>query len=187
MSTGTIVLIVIVVVIVLLVFWYFSTYNSLIKLRNRKDDQFSQTDVQLKRRVDLISNLVETVKGYAKHESETLENVIRARNDYNTASTNEDKMKASGEITNALNKLFALSEAYPDLKANSNFMSLQNDLKETEDKISAARQFYNDTVLTYNNKVETIPSNIVANISGFKKSEFFQIDEKEKEAPKIKF
>ena len=187
METGTIILLVIVAVTVILIFWYFSTYNSLITLRNRKDDQFSQIDVQLKRRADLIPNIVETVKGYAKHESDTLEGVIKARNAYNTASTNEDKMKASGEITSALNKLFALSEAYPDLKANTNFMSLQNDLKETEDKISAARQFYNDTVLTYNNKVETVPSNIVANIAGFKKSEFFQIDEKEKEAPKVKF
>ena len=180
-------LIIIIAVIVLLVLWYFSTYNKLITLRNRKDDQFSQIDIQLKRRSDLIPNLVETVKGYAKHEKDTLEGVISARNAYNTASTNDEKIKASGEITSALNKLFALSEAYPELKANTNFMSLQNDLKDTEDKISAARQFYNDTVLTYNNKVETIPSNIVANISGFKKGEFFQIDEKEKETPKVKF
>ena len=168
-------------------FRYFSTYNSLISLRNRKDDQFSQIDVQLKRRADLIPNLVETVKGYAKHESKTLEDVIKARNTYTTAHTVDEKVKASGEITNALNKLFALSEAYPDLKANTNFMSLQNDLKDTEDKISMARQFYNDTVLTYNNKVERVPSNIVANMGGFKKGEFFQIDEKEKEAPTVKF
>ena len=187
MSTGTIILIVLVAVIVLLVFWYFKTYNSLITLRNRKDDQFSQIDVQLKRRSDLIPNLVETVKGYAKHESDTLENVIAARNSYVSATSNEDKIKASGEITQALNKLFALSESYPDLKANTNFMSLQEDLKDTEDKISMARQFYNDSVLTYNNKVETVPSNIVANISGFKKGEFFQVDESEKEAPKVKF
>ena len=168
---------IIIAVLVLLVIWYFGTYNSLISLRNRKDDQFSQIDVQLKRRADLIPNLVETVKGYAKHESKTLEDVIKARNTYTTAHTVDEKVKASGEITNALNKLFALSESYPDLKANTNFMSLQNDLKDTEDKISMARQFYNDTVLTYNNKVERIPSNIVANISGFNKGEFFQIDE----------
>lgn len=178
---------IIIAVLVLLVIWYFSTYNSLISLRNRKDDQFSQIDVQLKRRADLIPNLVETVKGYAKHESKTLEDVIKARNTYTTAHTVDEKVKASGEITNALNKLFALSESYPDLKANTNFMSLQNDLKDTEDKISMARQFYNDTVLTYNNKVERIPSNIVANMGGFKKGEFFQIDEKEKEAPTVKF
>lgn len=187
MNTGTIILIVVIAVVVLLILWYFKTYNSLIALRNRKDDQFSQIDVQLKRRSDLIPNLVETVKGYTKHESDTLENVIKARNSYVTATSTDDKVKASGEITHALNKLFALSESYPDLKANTNFMSLQNDLKDTEDKISMARQFYNDTVLTYNNKVESIPSNIVANIGGFKKGEFFQIDESEKEAPKIKF
>lgn len=178
---------IVIAVLVLLIIWYFSTYNSLISLRNRKDDQFSQIDVQLKRRADLIPNLVETVKGYAKHESKTLEDVIKARNTYTTAHTVDEKVKASGEITNALNKLFALSESYPDLKANTNFMSLQNDLKDTEDKISMARQFYNDTVLTYNNKVERVPSNIVANIGGFKKGEFFQIDEKEKEAPTVKF
>lgn len=178
---------IIIAVLVLLVIWYFSTYNSLISLRNRKDDQFSQIDVQLKRRADLIPNLVETVKGYAKHESKTLEDVIKARNTYTTAHTVDEKVKASGEITSALNKLFALSESYPDLKANTNFMSLQNDLKDTEDKISMARQFYNDTVLTYNNKVERVPSNIVANMGGFKKGEFFQIDEKEKEAPTVKF
>lgn len=178
---------IIIAVLVLLVIWYFSTYNSLISLRNRKDDQFSQIDVQLKRRADLIPNLVETVKGYAKHESKTLEDVIKARNTYTTAHTVDEKVKASGEITSALNKLFALSESYPDLKANTNFMSLQNDLKDTEDKISMARQFYNDTVLTYNNKVEHVPSNIVANMGGFKKGEFFQIDEKEKEAPTVKF
>ena len=178
---------IIIAVLVLLVIWYFSTYNSLISLRNRKDDQFIQIDVQLKRRADLIPNLVETVKGYAKHESKTLEDVIKARNTYTTAHTVDEKVKASGEITNALNKLFALSESYPDLKANTNFMSLQNDLKDTEDKISMARQFYNDTVLTYNNKVERVPSNIVANMGGFKKGEFFQIDEKEKEAPTVKF
>ena len=187
MNTGTIILIVVIAVLVLLVLWYFKTYNSLITLRNRKDDQFSQIDVQLKRRSDLIPNLVETVKGYAKHESDTLESVIEARNSYVTANSVDDKVKASGEITNALNKLFALSEAYPELKANTNFISLQEDLKDIEDKIAMARQFYNDTVLTYNNKVETVPSNIVANIAGFKKGEFFSIDESEKEAPKVKF
>ena len=187
MGTGTIILIVLIAIVVLLVIWYFKTYNSLITLRNRKDDQFSQIDVQLKRRSDLIPNLVETVKGYAKHESETLESVINARNSYVTANSVDEKVKASGEITSALNKLFALSESYPDLKANTNFMSLQNDLKDTEDKISMARQFYNDTVLTYNNKVEMVPSNIVANIAGFKKGEFFKAEDSEKEAPNVKF
>ncbi len=187
MNTGTIVLIVIAVIVILLILWYFATYNSLIGLRNRKEDQWSQIDVQLKRRADLIPNLIETVKGYTKHEKGTLEDVVKARNNFVTASTPEEEMKASGEITQALNRLFALSEAYPDLKANENFISLQNDLKETEDKISAARQFYNDTVLTYNNKVQMIPSNLVANIAGFKTATFFEADEEERKNVKVSF
>ncbi len=187
MSTGTIILIVVIVIIVLLIAWYFKTYNNLVELRNRKDDQFSQIDVQLKMRCDLIPNLVETVKGYAKHEKDTFEDVIKARNTYNSATTHEDKIKADGALTGALNKLFALAEAYPELKSNENFISLQNDLKEVEDKIRVARQFYNDTVLTYNNKVQSIPSNIVASIGGFKKEEFFKIDESEKANPQVKF
>ncbi len=187
MSTGIIILIVVVAIIVLLVLWYFKTYNSLIALRNRKDDQFSQIDVQLKMRYDLIPNLVETVKGYAKHEKDTFEGVVSARNAYANATTTDEKIKASGAMSQALNKLFALAEAYPELKANENFMSLQNDLKDVEEKVRVARQFYNDTVLTYNNKVESVPSNIVASIAGFKKGEFFQIDESEKNAPKVEF
>ena len=179
--------IIIVALIIIIAIWYFTTYNSLISLRNKKDTEWSQIDVQLKRRSDLIPNLVETVKGYAKHESETLEAVISARNSFVTATTPEEEMKASGEITNALSKLFALSENYPDLKANQNFISLQNDLKETEDKISYARQFYNDAVLTYNNKVEMVPSNIVASISKFEKGTFFEVTEAEKQAPQVKF
>ncbi len=179
--------IIIAVLVVLVVIWYFSTYNNLVSLRNKKDNEWSQIDVQLKRRSDLIPNLVETVKGYAKHESETLEEVIKARNTYVSATTPEEAMKASGEITQALSKLFALSESYPDLKANQNFISLQNDLKETEDKISYARQFYNDAVLTYNNKVEMIPSNIVAKISKFEKGIFFEVVEEDKKAPQVKF
>ena len=178
---------IIIAVVVLVVIWYFSTYNNLVSLRNKKDNEWSQIDVQLKRRSDLIPNLVETVKGYAKHESETLEEVIKARNTYVSATTPEEAMKASGEITQALSKLFALSESYPDLKANQNFISLQNDLKETEDKISYARQFYNDAVLTYNNKVEMIPSNIVAKISKFEKGIFFEVAEEDKKAPQVKF
>ena len=174
-------------VVVLLLLFFFATYNSLVTLRNRKDDQWAQIEVQLKRRADLIPNLVETVKGYAKHEKATFEDVIKARNTYTAATTPEEEMKAAGEITKSLNKLFALAEAYPELKANENFMALQNDLKDTEDKISAARQFYNDTVLTYNNKVEMIPSNIVANIAGFKKAAFFEAGEAAKEAPKVEF
>ena len=174
-------------IVLILVVWFVSTYNKLIKLRNKKDDQWSQIEVQLKRRADLIPNLVETVKGYAKHENETFEEVIKARNTYVSATTPEEEMKASGAVTEALSKLFALSENYPELKANENFMSLQNDLKDTEDKISYARQFYNDSVLTYNNKVEMVPSNIVAGLANFKKATFFEASEKEKETPKVSF
>ena len=178
---------IIVEIAVILILFVIGTYNSLISLRNKKDDQWSQIEVQLKRRADLIPNLVETVKGYAKHENNTLKEVIEARNTYVAASTPEEEMKASGEVTKALNKLFALSESYPDLKANENFMALQKDLKDTEDKISYARQFYNDTVLTYNNKVEMVPSNIVAGIFKFKKATFFEASEEGKKTPEVKF
>lgn len=178
---------VVIAVVVILLGWFFAVYNKLVSLRNKKDDQWSQIDVQLKRRADLIPNLVETVKGYAKHESETLENVIKARNTFIAAKTPEEEMKASGEVTQALNKLFALAESYPDLKANTNFLELQKDLKDTEDKISYARQFYNDSVLSYNNKVQMVPSNIVANLAKFKKADFFEASETEKETPKVSF
>lgn len=181
------VVIAIIVVLVLLILYVISTYNGLVSLRNKKDDQWSQIDVQLKRRADLIPNLVEIVKGYAKHESETLEKVIEARNTYMTAKTPEEEMKASGEVTQALNKLLALSEAYPELKANENFLGLQKDVSDTEDKISYARQFYNDSVLTYNNKVQMFPSNLVAGIFHFTKATFFEVSDSDKEVPKISF
>ena len=176
------------IVIAILVVLVAGAYNGLVASRNRVKDQWSQIDVQLKKRADLIPNIVETVKGYAKHEKETLEDVVKARNALNTASTVEDEMKANNQITGALNKLFALSEAYPELKANENFMSLQKDLKDIEDKISYARQFYNDSVMTYNNKVQMFPTNIIANIFNFKESKFFEIEnEKDKETPKVSF
>lgn len=175
------------VIVLIIILWFVGTYNKLIGLRNKKDDQWAQIEVELKRRADLIPNLVETVKGYAKHEKETFEDVISARNTYLDAKTKEEEIKASNGVSNALSKLFALAENYPELKANTNFLSLQNDLKDTEDKISYARQFYNDSVLTYNNKVEMVPSNIVAKITGFKKGIFFEVSEKEKETPKVSF
>ena len=180
-------LIIIIVIIVLLVIYTISTYNKLVSLRNMVDDQWSQIDIQLKRRFDLIPNVVETVKGYAKHEKETLENVIKARNSFTTSQTKEDEINANNELTNAITKLFALAENYPDLKANQNFIDLQNQLKETEDKISYARQFYNDTALKYNNKIMMIPSNIIASIFGFKKAPFFLASDKEKENVKVSF
>ena len=187
MTTGTIILIIILGVILLLVFYVIGVYNRLVGARNKVDNQFSQIDIELKRRTDLIPNLVETVKGYAKHESETLENVIAARNKAISAGNVNEKMDANQELSGAISKLFALAESYPDLKANTNFLSLQNDLKDTEDKITYARQFYNDSAMTFNTTIERFPSNIVANVFGFKKYDYFKTDEKEKEAPKVKF
>ncbi len=180
-------LIVIIAIVVVIVFYVFTTYNKLITLRNRVRDQWSQIDVQLKRRFDLIPNLVNTIKGYTKHESETLEKVIQARNTYVSATTPEDKMQANGELSGVLTKLFALSESYPDLKANTNFIELQSELKDTENKIAIARQFYNDTVLSYNNKVEMVPSNIVAGLFHFKTMDFFKAMENERENVKVEF
>lgn len=177
----------IVIIVVLIIIFIVSTYNSLISLRNRVKDQWSQIDVQLKRRFDLIPNVVNTVKGYAKHESETLENVIQARNTFMTATTKEEEMQANDVLTNAMTKLFALSESYPDLKANQNFIQLQDDLKDTENKIAAARQFYNDTVLQYNNKVEMVPSNIVAGLFHFKTETFFEVNEEERKNVTVEF
>ena len=162
-------------------------YNKLVNARNKVENQFSQIDIQLKRRADLIPNLVETVKGYAKHEKDTFEAVINARNKAVNAGSVNEKIEANNELTGALNKLFALAEAYPELKANENFLSLQNDLKETEDKITYARQFYNDSAMQFNNLVQMFPTNFIANMFGFKKFDYFKIDEKEKEVPKVEF
>lgn len=187
MELSSIIIIIIVGIILLLVFYIVGVYNKLVNARNKVKDQFAQIDVQLKRRTDMIPNLVEIVKGYAKHEEKTLKEVVEARNKMNTAGNINEELEASNAVTNALNKLFALSEAYPDLKANSNFLSLQKDLKETEDKLSYAREFYNDTILDYNNLRERFPSNIVANIFGFKEINFFRASEKDKEVPNVKF
>ena len=187
MEGWMIALIVIGAIILLVLLFLGTTYNSLVSLRNKVKDQWSQIDVLLKRRTDLIPNLVETVKGYAKHESETLENVIAARNKVVEAKTTEEEIKADGELSRALGRLMAVAEAYPDLKANTNFLDLQANLKETEDKIQYARQFYNDAVLVYKNKIEMFPSNIVAGIFGFKPEAFFEASEADKEVPKVQF
>jgi len=179
--------IIIAVILVLLALYVISTYNGLVSLRNKVKDQWSQIDVLLKRRADLIPNVVETVKGYASHESETLEAVISARNKAVNATTPEDEMQADGELSRALGRLFALTEAYPELKANTNFLQLQEELKSTEDKIAYARQFYNDSVLNYKNKIEMFPSNLVAGMFGFKPEPFFEIAEADKEVPQVKF
>ena len=178
---------IILAIMAVLVIYVISTYNNLVILRNRVKDQWSQIEVQLKRRADLIPNLVETVKGYASHEKETLDAVVSARNKAVSATTPEAEMEANGELSQALGRLFAITEAYPDLKANTNFMDLQTQLKETEDKISYSRQFYNDTVLKYQNKIEQFPSNIVAGIFGFKPFKFFEAEEQDKKVPEVKF
>lgn len=180
-------MIIAVVVIVLIVLYAIATYNGLVKSKNKCLAAWAQIDVQLKRRADMIPNIVETVKDYAKHEKETLEGVIRARNSYVTASTPEEQLKNAGELERSLSRLMMLQESYPDLKANTNFMSLQNDLKETEDKISYARQFYNDDVKQYVNKLEMFPSNIIASMFHFEKMNFFEVDEASKEVPKVQF
>ena len=179
--------IILIIVLVLIILWAISVYNSLIALRNRVKDQWAQIDVQLKRRFDLIPNLVETVKGYTKHESETLEAVIKARNTYVSATVPEEQMKADGELTKAISKLFALTESYPELKANTNFQALQQELTETENKIASARQFYNDTVMVYNNKVDMVPSNIIASLFRFEKEAFFEANETERQNVQVKF
>ena len=174
-------------IILILACYVIGVYNKLVNARNKVENQFSQIDIQLKRRADLIPNLVETVKGYAKHEEGTFKSVIEARNKAVNAGSVNEKIEANNELSGALSKLFALAEAYPDLKANENFLSLQGDLKDTEDKITYARQFYNDSAMSFNNLVQMFPSNIIAGMFGFKKFDYFKIDEKEKEVPKVEF
>jgi LemA protein len=174
-------------IILLFVVFIINTYNILVQLRNRVKDQWAQIDVQLKRRSDLVPNLVEIVKGYAAHERETLDAVINARNKFQAAVTPEAEMEANGELTRVLSRLMMLSEAYPDLKANQNFLKLQEDLNSIEEKIAYARQFYNDSVLTYKNKREMFPSNIIANMFNFEVKKFFEIDEAARENPTVSF
>jgi LemA protein len=180
--------IIIIAVIVLVVIVFVVMYNGLVKLRNRVDNAWSQIDVQLKRRHDLIPNLVETVKGYAKHEAETLEKVVQARNMAINAQGVAETAQAENVLTGALKSLFALSEAYPDLKANTNFLELQEELTSTEDRVAYSRQFFNDSVLKYNTKIQSIPSNMIAAMFNFKEREFFEVEEPEaREAPKVQF
>lgn len=164
-------------VVVLLLLIFAGTYNRLVALRNRIDNAWSQIGVQLKRRYDLIPNLVNTVKGYAAHEKEIFEKVAEARNAAISAKTVPDQAQAENQITGALRQLFAVVEAYPDLKANQNFLALQEELTATEGRIAFARQFYNDTVLSYNNKVQQFPSRIIAGMFNFTPREFFQVEE----------
>ncbi len=179
---------VVLAVIVVVVLWIIGSYNGLVRLRNQLDNAWAQIDVQLKRRHDLIPNLVETVKGYAKHERGTLEAVIQARNMAVNAKTIGERAEAENVLTGALKSLFAVAEAYPELKANQNFMALQEELTGTENKVAFSRQFYNDSVMTYNNQIQIFPSNLVANMFGFAKRDFFEVKaEAEREAPQVSF
>lgn len=181
-------LLIIIVILAVLIAFTVSMYNSLVKLRNRVKNAWSQIDVQLKRRHDLIPNLIETVKGYMTHERDTLENITKARSQAVAAESVGEKAKEEGELTRSLGKFNLVVENYPDLKANQNFLSLQEELTSTENKISFSRQNYNDQVLFYNNKIQMFPSNILAGMFKFNEEEFFEIeDEKEKEVPKVSF
>lgn len=179
-----ILLAVVVVTVVLVV----GVYNSLVGLRNQVKNGWSQIDVQLKRRYDLIPNLIETVKGYVKHEQQTLENITKARAAAMGAGSVGEKARTEGVLTDAVNKFLVVAESYPDLKANQNFLSLQEELRSTENKIAFSRQNYNDQVMFYNNKLEMFPSNVVAGVFGFKAEEAFKLDsEAERQTPKVQF
>jgi LemA protein len=181
---------VIIAVVAIFILWIIGAYNGLVGLRNLVKNAWAQIDVQLKRRYDLIPNLVETVKGYAKHEREVFENVTKARNLAQQASSSgaAERGKLEGELGMALGRLLAVAEAYPQLKANENFLALQEELTSTENKISFSRQYYNDSVLKFNNKIQMFPSNIIASMFSFKLGEFFEVTvEVERQAPKVSF
>ncbi len=170
-----------------LVLFVVLTYNRLVASRNRVDNAWAQVEVQLKRRYDLIPNLVETVKGYASHERQTFENVTAARAGAAAAQGPAEQAQAENFLTQALRQLFAVAEDYPELKASANFASLQEDLQDTENRIAVSRQIYNDTVLTFNNTVQQVPTNLVAGLFGFKIREFFEAGEAAQEAPAVEF
>jgi LemA protein len=172
---------------VLLAIFVIVIYNRLIRLRNRVENAWSQVDVQLRRRYDLIPNLVETVRGYASHERATFEEVTRARTRAQEARTVEEQAQAENVLTAAIGRLFAVAEDYPELRATENFQQLQAQLEETEDKIQVSRQVYNDAVLTYENARETVPTNIVAGMFNFQEKPFFEIEEPVREAPRVQF
>jgi LemA protein len=181
---------VIIGIVAVLLILFIATYNGLVRWRNQVKNAWAQIDVQLKRRHDLIPNIIETVKGYMKYERETLEAVTKARNlaqQLASAGAGE-RGKAEGELSTALGRLLAVVERYPDLKANQNFLALQEELASTENKISFSRQYYNDSVLKYNNQIQMFPSNLVAGMTSFKAGEFFEVTvAEEREAPKVSF
>ena len=177
----------ILIFLILIALWAAVTYNSFITLRGRVDNAWAQIDVQLKRRFDLIPNLVNTVKGYAQHEKETLEKVTESRTKYLVAKTPDEKLQANSELAGALGRLFAVAESYPDLKANASFLDLQKQLKETEDKIGFSRQFYNDTAMKYNVSIVKVPASIIANLFGFKSRPYFEAEGESRESVEVKF
>ena len=178
----------ILIVIIAIIFWLIAVYNGLIKSKNRTDEAWADIDVQLKRRYDLIPNLVETVKAYAAHEKEVFQKVTEARSQAMQAQTLDQKGKAENMLSSTLKSLFAVAENYPDLKASQNFMELQTELSDTENKIQAARRFYNGNVRDFNIKLQVFPTNMIAGMLGFKAREFFQVEnEQEREAPQVKF
>jgi LemA protein len=180
-------LIIIIALVVLLAIVLIVMYNGLVKLRNRVENAWAQIDVQLKRRYDLIPNLVETVKGYAAHERETLEQVIQARNAAMQAGTPHEQAEAENVLSGALKSIFALSEAYPDLKANQNFLNLQEELTSSEDRIAYARQFYNDTVNRYNTKIQSFPAVFIARMMKFEEREYFEADDEARGPVQVRF
>ncbi|PNX47875.1 MAG: hypothetical protein BV459_03535 [Thermoplasmata archaeon M11B2D] len=187
MDLTTIIGIIVVIIVVGIVIWILSFYNKVIRSENRIDNAWAQIDVQLKRRADLIPNLMETVKGYMNHERQTLEAVTKARSAIMTAKTPQESINADNMLTGALKTLFAVAESYPDLKANQNFLQLQDELTHTEDKIAYSRQHYNDSVLSFNNTIETFPGNIFAGMMGKKERQMLQIPEASREVPKVSF
>ncbi len=181
-------LIIVLVIVVVLVIVAVLSYNGLVRLKNEVENAWSQIDVQLKRRIDLVPNLVETVKAYAAHERETLDAVVRARNAAIAApDTPAGQAEANTQLSGALRQVFALSEAYPELKANQNFLALQEELTATEGRVAYARQFYNDSVKDYNTKLEAFPSTIFARMMKYEKREYFEADEASREVPKVQF
>lgn len=183
----SIVVIGILAIVGLAIIFVIAIYNRLIVLRNRIDNSWAQIDVQLKRRYDLIPNLVETVKGYAKHEKTVFEEVTKARTQAINAGTVQEQSNAENMLTGALKSLFAVAENYPDLKANENFLMLQEELSGTESKIAYARQFYNDTVMKFNTTIQTFPNNLLAGMLGFNQRDYFEIEEASREAVKVDF
>lgn len=175
------------IIVVVILLYIFITYNNLVKLKNRVSEAFSTMDVYLKKRWDLVPNLVETVKGYTKHESDTLKSIVELRNKSYDSMSAGDKIKANEELTSGLSSLIALKEAYPDLKANENFINLSNDLTKIEEDIANSRKYYNGCVRLYNNKVEMFPSSIVAKMLGYKTLNMFEIKEEEKQNVEVKF